>query len=514
MAKQPFGEHDCESEIKKLGGKYSELFFDQTPFNIAALDTDTYLIIGRRGAGKTALCHYFSFQRDIRNAVYIDVDEPKVYERVLAKIANHSLGGNGDTIARSSDVWDYLLWKLIIAEYHKWQNQDSVSLLESAPSQTPAAILDGVIDWLKEKIGLHNKEGEDTGGLSDQMLSQLVLDQDYSEERAKILRFASKTPIFLAIDTLEKYNVNDVGLMNAMAGLVEAAAKMNTDFSGSGIHIKVFMSGEVFPHLLEVDLLNPLKSVKQEVHMIWRSKDLLRLIAWRFHHFLKHNDLLPLSRVDDIAWTDPKAVMESAWAPFFGKEVRNRNGITENSFSYVLRHTQMRPRQLIVLCNAIARRAIDTGNFPKFTRDNIVEGIEQGERKLAGEILNSYSQVYPGANEIVRVLSQVPTTFVGNQLDKRAPESKGYWRTGDYSPAAFSRLVTELGIVGRVTREAQGYVDAEFAYGQSHRVELMHRDNCAIHPMFFKLLNITQPPRPTIVMPFAVSNDDAKWLGL
>jgi hypothetical protein len=273
------------------------------------------------------------------------------------------------------------------------------------------------------------------------------------------------------------------------------------------------MSGEVFPHLMEVDLLNPLKSVKQEVYMIWRSKDLLRLIAWRFHHFLKNHDLLPLSRIDDIAWTDPKVVMEQAWAPFFGRQIKNKNGVMEDSFAYILRHTQMRPRQLIVLCNAIARRAIDSSTFPKFTRENCIEGIEQGERKLAGEILNSYSQVYPGANEIVRVLSQSTTVFQGNQLDKRAPESKRHWRPGDYSPAAFSRLVTELGIVGRVVRQSPGFVNAEFSHAQSHRVELMHRDICVIHPMFFRLLNIVQPDQPAIVMPFSVSNEE-KWLEL
>lgn len=512
--KQPFGEHDCESEIKKLGSKYSELFFDQTPFNIAALDPDTYLIVGRRGAGKTALCHYFSFQRDIRNAVYIDVDEPKVYERVLAKIANHSLGGNGDTVAKSSDIWEYLIWKLIIAECNKWNSCGNPPAGLTSPSQSPAALLDTIIDWLKEKIGIRTDESNEPAGISNQKLALLVMEQDYSIECQKVLAFSVKTPIFLAIDTLEKYNVNDTGLMNAMAGLVEAAAKMNTNYASLGVHIKVFMSGEVFPHLLEVDLLNPLKSVKQEVYMIWRSKDLLRLIAWRFHHFLKGHDLLARSNVDEIIWTDPKGVMEKAWIPFFGKEIKNRNGIVENSFSYVLRHTQMRPRQLIVLCNAIAKKAIEGGTFPRFTRENIVDGIEQGERKLAGEILNSYSQVYPGANEIVRVLSQISTIFLGNQLDKRAPESKRHWKSGDYSPAAFSRLVTELGIVGRVARESLGYIDAEFAYAQNYRIDLMHRDTCAIHPMFFKLLNITQPTKPVIIMPFSVSNDDEKWLTL
>jgi hypothetical protein len=51
----PFGEADCLEEVKLLKGEYSDLYFNEAPFNQAALDRNTYLIIGRRGSGKTAL---------------------------------------------------------------------------------------------------------------------------------------------------------------------------------------------------------------------------------------------------------------------------------------------------------------------------------------------------------------------------------------------------------------------------------------------------------------------------
>nr|RNJ67081.1 MAG: hypothetical protein EDM05_22385 [Leptolyngbya sp. IPPAS B-1204] len=55
----PFGEADCESEVKLLKQEYSEYFFYHTRFNSSALDPSVFLIVGRRGSGKTALAHFF-----------------------------------------------------------------------------------------------------------------------------------------------------------------------------------------------------------------------------------------------------------------------------------------------------------------------------------------------------------------------------------------------------------------------------------------------------------------------
>ena len=55
----PFGEADCESEVKLLKQDYSRYFFYHTRFNSRALDPNVFLIVGRRGSGKTALGQFF-----------------------------------------------------------------------------------------------------------------------------------------------------------------------------------------------------------------------------------------------------------------------------------------------------------------------------------------------------------------------------------------------------------------------------------------------------------------------
>ena len=241
--------------------------------------------------------------------------------------------------------------------------------------------------------------------------------------------------------------------------------------------------------------------MRNPVYLLWRPKDLLRLISWRFYHHLEENGLWK-SKALKIDWDDDTEVLEKVWIPHFGLSHTNARGKVEDSWPYVLRHTQMRPRQLIVICNSIAQLAIEEGTYPLFKNHHIVGGVRNAELRLAREILNSFSEIYPGVDRIVSALSGLPKIFTGNELDKRASQSAAEWKT-EYSPSRFKQLISELGIVGRVTRgdHESDFVDADFEYGSTERLMLTHRDTCVVHPMFYQKLNIGMNTEAR-VMPF------------
>ena len=110
----PFGEVSCELEKKKFGGRYSEYYFTETPFTKPAMDPDTYLIIGRRGSGKTSLSEYFGFQQELANATSIDVNEPGVYHAILNQVAQKLDQPSELAIPLIKDVWEYAIWQLVL----------------------------------------------------------------------------------------------------------------------------------------------------------------------------------------------------------------------------------------------------------------------------------------------------------------------------------------------------------------------------------------------------------------
>ena len=62
----PFGQGDCESELRMLEGGYGDVYV-RTPFSEQVEAPETYLIIGRRGSGKTALSQPYSFHQRLRD---------------------------------------------------------------------------------------------------------------------------------------------------------------------------------------------------------------------------------------------------------------------------------------------------------------------------------------------------------------------------------------------------------------------------------------------------------------
>jgi hypothetical protein len=503
VGQAPFGQADCEKELEELHSDYSEIYFEETPFNSASIKPQTYLIIGRRGSGKTALAQYFSFQTEIRNPVYIDVNEPKVFQRVLSEVASRASEARQIAIPRLEKVWQYVIW-CVIFEHTR---TESKVIADACDDVCSTGRVSHLINTMFKRVMTWLRESADE--IVDERIEELVNNEQLEAAQREVLKIAAKRPVIIAFDTLEKCNTSDDALMNAMAALVQCASDFNHKYKDRGIHLKVFMLGEAFPYLKEDVLQNPSKSVRHSVYLFWRPRDLLRLISWRFFCYLEANDLLRPESRGDINWSNPREVLQKMWIPYFGEYLRNARGFREHSFSYVLRHTQMRPRQLILLCNAIAARASEAGRFPLFTEKDILSAVKDIEKDLAIEIINSFSETYENVHTIVDALMKMPMIFKGNELDRRAPETASEWRPeGSYSPAKFRRLVAELGIVGRVRRHNDvGYIDADFEYSLQERLALTHRDECVIHPMFYSRFNIELNSKSRVI-PFSTEREE------
>lgn len=492
----PFGAESCEHEVELLKEKYKEYFYNQSRFNMEALSTNTYLIVGRRGSGKTSLGKFFNFQTEIPNSLCVDVDEPEIYNEVLQKVLTNQSYSTDISIPRAVKIWEYILWTLIFDAYRDKDAAIAAACWITGSWKSASYLISTL---LKQFI---MKFLEDKGDTLDKVESQLT-SATFRKAQEKVLEFSRTNPVIVSIDTLERYDKNDEVLMGTIAGLIQCASEFNTKHARYGIHVKAFISDEIFPHLKETVIPNTTKFIREPVYLYWRPKDLIRLISWRFYRYLDQSgklDLLPSKR---IAWENFTDVLEKMWYPFFGRYVTNRKGLREGSFPYILRHTQMRPRQLVVLCNQIAKEAIRSDNFPYFGKINIAEIIREEEVELANEVLNSYSRIYPRVAEIIDALRTFPMMFPGSMLDKVAPSTAFAWPAREYSPDAFRRLVAELGIVGRVRSRDDNsrMVSSDFEYTLSDRLALRSNDMCVIHPMFYEKLQIDRE-EGLIVYPF------------
>lgn len=483
---EPFGEPDCESELKLLGSdEYSKYYFYHTPFNQEALNRKVFLIIGRRGSGKTALSQFFSFQKNTPNATAIDVDEPAAFQQVMTQIATSAAQSREVAIPRLVKIWEFVIWSILFRQFQNKDPRIKAACMFGNDAEKVSTFIRHVLKSLMSKFL------KTDNSLADE-LEKLLSHETIKAAKAAVLELSKKNPVIVSIDTLENYDIKDESMMRATGALIQCASVFSREYAQYNIHLKLFIMAEIFPHLKEEIVLNTLKFVRNEVYLHWRPKDLMRLISWRFWRYLKVSNVLGYNPPNGIDWDNHREVLVERWNPFFGEFLKNEDGVIEKTFPYVLRHTQMRPRQLIVLCNSIAQCAQDRGTFPHFKPEDIILGIKQGEDRLADEVFNSYSSVYPNAARIAEALSGMPLIFKGSELDKRAPQTASLWEDNEYSPYSFRQLLVELGIVGRVRQidERQGMIEADFEYVSTNRLPLLVNDECVIHPMFYKKLNI------------------------
>lgn len=493
----PFGEESCEHEFKVLQEEYRNFYYNQSRFNAESLEEDVYLIVGRRGSGKTSLTKYFAFQDIIRKAHSIDVDEPSIYSGILQGMAEKPALSADLAVIEVGKIWDYLIWSLIFDEFR--EKDSSIKAASLMVRKGTASHF--VYDLL---TGLLNKYVDDSGKVADG-LSSTTTSPIFTTAQARVLELTRKEPIIIAIDTFERYNREDMAMMVVTAALIQRANEFNISYASRGIHVKAFVSAEIFPHIKESIITNTTKFIRNPVYLRWKPRDLIRLIMWRFYRYMEERGYQ--FSFKEVAWNNFNDILEKLWIPFFGQKISNLRGGFEQSFPYILRHTQMRPRQLVVLCNKIARNAEKSGKFPHFKDVPIAKIISECEHDLADEVLNSYDLIYPRVADIITALTNAPMTFHGNYLDQVAKRTSGAWPHGTYSTAAFRRVVAELGIVGKVRSmdESAGIIAADFEYAMQDRLTLTSDDDCVIHPMFYSKLQVKKNGK--IVYPFPDHED-------
>ena len=494
--KYPFGEESCEHELQVLREQYPRYYYDLGRFNNDVINSDTYLIIGRRGAGKSSLAKYLEFQYAIKNARCIDVDEPSVYEEAFREMAAHSSHSGDLLVSHLVKVWDYMIWSLI---FDKYRHADPDIEAACFFTDRNAGYGRFIADLLKQLAGRILKDGNNS--LADKLEDQIA-SAKFLEAQKKVLKLTPTKPVIVAIDTLERFDKDDDKLMDMTAALVQCASRFNVAHAGRGIHVKIFIAAEIFPHLKEAAISNPTKFIRHPVYLHWRPRDLMHLICWRFHRYLEQRELLPKEAAGGVDWENFRDVLAGMWRPFFGEEIVH-DGIRERTFPYILRHTQMRPRQLVVLCNAVAKKSMQTGEFPRFNSKQIVRVIKETAAELAGEVINSYARIYPRVGEILDALQTAPMLFDGSHLDRVAKKTAYAWPVGSYAMANFRKLVAELGVVGRVRSydEKSRIVAADFEYALTDRLPLHNDDKCVIHPMFYTKLQ-TNLDQKLVIYPF------------
>jgi hypothetical protein len=462
-----FGDVAAENEIKAL-----RYYFVPTAQYNEARRGHARLIVGRKGTGKTAIFY------GIRDAYWSSQDQlvldmkpeghqfTKLREAVLAPLSR----GMQEHVLIA--FWNYIL---LMELAHKVIRDDGRYAIRDHAKAT-------MYEEIRQIYGADPEEEE--GDFSDRLLTLVDKITDRSETGAPLLTSTNvtglvyernirglaeklskylhgKKGVWLLVDNLDKgWPVNGAEFEDILLlrSLLEATRKLQRAFSRDNVEFNsvVFIRNDIYEHLLR--------------ETTDKGKDSAVLLEWTDEEALKQ-----LVHRRMLASVQQESSFESLWASFFEPHVQG-----EASFSYLVRRTLMRPRDLLRLLRECVNVAVNRGH-ERVTENDVIQAENRFSEDQLQEVSFELRDISPEYSDVV--FGFIGSTLTLDTADLRERlEAAGVKAT---SLEHVSHLLLWFAFIGVMNLDGEEIYSYSFQYGVDRMLrEASSNPTFVIHPAF------------------------------
>lgn len=453
-----------------------EAFFDSRHELFSEYQTKPQIVIGRRGAGKTAFLEsaHFTHKKDL----VVSVDKGRALGQVCLVVDGIPQGGRyPEAIA---ELWDSIIYTNVlqqaVGKYGELKlGRDYLGKIGASPSATKDSIAWTLLGTLKDT----QKSG--TVGTIAELVRRLhsVSFHDAKEELFQELRRRDARVIVL-IDSLdsEGYVFDDPDTLAALKGLLKWVG--NTGAGRNPVHPRLAIPGEYYHDFLSISA-NPLKDFAKSSILRWTPRHLIVLSAVRFRRFLELT-----GHAEYEVWADADLTTAGSAVEMFRRVmpavVHIPFGDAEDSFVYLLRHTQLLPRQFFFILNALFYSHQEFGPGATISEREVLDCVYETAPVIVNEIFGAHRHRHPNASTVCRrLLPYLQETFSYGELHKLSHRFKREYSDRD---DLFDMLV-DVGAIGKVVGMSGRYVLGQFQYNHDAPLVITSQDKLCVHPLFW-----------------------------
>jgi hypothetical protein len=385
------GDPSAENEMRALGR-----YFLPTATYAAALKGDVHTIVGRKGAGKTALwAQIRNSIRKKRRSTVVDL-KPEGYQLVKLRedVLDHLTTGQGLHVATA--FWEYLLLlevavKVVESDKTLYSRDQRLTEGYEALAELVAEYNDlGDSDFSERlrrfSVDLASTLASDrefmTGNFSGHQLTNKIYSVDIKVFRKCLFDYLEKKEMtWLLFDNLDRgwptHGLEDVDFI-ILRALIDAARKLERSFRKADIKLAsiVFLRDDIYTELVS----KTSDFGKEQPNRIdWHDADQLR-------------EMIRLRLIDNPVLE--KLSFEDAWGALFCK-----HHLGEETSGFLISRSMMRPRNLLNLINhcrsvAINRQhtKIETNDIEKATSTYSTDLLVELSREME-DILPEYESL-------------------------------------------------------------------------------------------------------------------------
>jgi hypothetical protein len=480
------------------------------------IESKSSLILGRKGSGKTTIISGLEGRRLLQKRmriseslyngdVVLGVKVWQHFHEMVREVIREFSGGLSVLtdglvpVEVLEEKWAMVFWEEILSEY--WADYSTnTELYKTAAGQLAAQALTRYYNPPYESdlsvIGAR-------GTVLFQEACNCVLAFMKDSHRGCLMMF----------DNMEQYPVRNPAFRAVIAGFLRAVN--NFPRQSPGVRI-VFCLPEEIEEYVSSASTTRLKDFASLYRIRWKPIDLLRVAAHRYRSFLKDVDpefaaeLSEYHLSDAKGRTDRKQVVE-LFERLLPAYCENSCGRRERPLPYIMRHTQLIPRHILLIFNAIASMShTTTGGWRYFTGEAIAEALALAEREIHEEVLQQYRTLYPKfLSEFSRVLSELPPIFSNSEL---ASVCNRFSNDIEVPKSSIENSLYQIGVIGKLddpstkthaetrdtaaaappvpSAELATYLRAYFHFCGEPKVSFNSGSMFCFHPVFSRSLDV------------------------
>lgn len=476
---EPFGPNSTEF----IGEELFEKIFDKGNSAYASLQYRPFLIVGRRGSGKSAILT--AIKNGNRFLHTVEVPSDSTFQDIIDKIDS---GVANTTISETVKfVWEKLIWAMIFAEllkHYSASNPKQAIILSGYMSKIglenpslPSKIVEFVVKLLKR----NSEAGEDALEALEKILDSNSTFENTKEVAIELIA-SKKFKVAVLIDNIEQIDLSQTSHSLALSGLLMAIDTFKKP--EVPCEVRCCIPAEIYPKLVKL-AANADKSFDKKTVLHWSSMELAKIASLRYFQYVRLYAPNSINKLIVGLELDNRRGLDEFIHTFFPRKITNSMGFEEPTLRYILRHTQLLPRQVISYFNAIAQKSLLLGNENfRFSEKAIIDAVSETEAEICQGIFGSYFKIHPDAQDVCNIiLPELGLTFSSGEFEKIFREKKGLLPNYGNNRKCL-QMLTEIGAVGVVIAENDGYYDAEFSYNLPLNLALRHADLFCVHPAF------------------------------
>lgn len=506
---QPLGRIEAVEHISDTDRTLFRTYFHQSNRPYRQITRQPTMIVGRRGSGKTdaLLAHEFipELAALYNPLIYFEAaDAANLFHNILYAIDEQVRSDRPKPMVESvAALWTRIFWTVMIHRIVNSRQRDSsdhdllvrfvegqkIDLQESNPYKTAYQALISLVEQFKAL----NETTKSFGFFSqvEQLTSDSITYAKAKEIAINLLKAKTQRGIIL-LDSFENLDVTHEESKLTLSGLLRSVSRFHDEHIP--VDIRCCIPAEAYFYVTEISS-NILKDFERQTILHWSAMEILQLSAKRYaefirlHHQQAYSELVEphdfKSRTDTLAF----------WSRLLPDTVPNSNAtIREETVPYLLRHTQLLPRHVILLLNRCFSNHFSRGGKVTDQIDDrlVTTVVRNTEGQIADQIISAYQFIWPLAREqITAVFKELNHNIVSVGHLHRVFNRAGVRGSGNiHEFSDFVRMLTELGAIGRLIQRTDRYAVAAYEYSEPFRLLFNTDDELCIHPCFTEVFRV------------------------